>query len=250
MIELKSAPELEKMRAAGRVLAGVLEAVVGKVAPGVSTLELDAVAERAIAAAGAQAAFKGYRGYPATICTSINNEVIHGIPSERKLHRGDIVSLDVGVKLDGFYADTATTVALPPVAPPVEELLRVTQEALTRGIEQMRVGRRLADVSAAIQQHVEAAGFGVVREFVGHGIGTAMHEEPNVPNFVSPASGRGPKLAAGMVFAVEPMVTAGSPAVTLRPDRWTAATADGSWAAHFEHTVAVTPNGPWILTGP
>ncbi|MFQ5723037.1 MAG: type I methionyl aminopeptidase [Terriglobia bacterium] len=250
MIELKSASELEKMRAAGRVLAGVLEAVVQKVAPGVSTLELDAVAERAIAAAGAQAAFKGYRGYPATICTSINNEVIHGIPSERKLRRGDIVSLDVGVKLDGFYADTATTVALPPVAPPVEELLRVTREALTRGIEQMRVGRHLADVSAAIQQHVEAAGFGVVREFVGHGIGTAMHEEPNVPNFVSPTSGRGPKLTAGMVFALEPMVTAGSPAVRLRPDHWTAATADGSWAAHFEHTVAVTRNGPWILTEP
>jgi len=250
MIVCKSAAELERMRAAGRAVAQVLQAVAAKLAPGVTTLELEAVAEKAIAAAGAAPAFKGYHGYPCVLCTSVNDEVVHGIPSERKLQGGDVVSIDVGVKLDGFYADAATTVALAPVKPEVDRLLRVTREALEKAIAEMRPGRHLADVSEAVQRHVEAAGFGVVREFVGHGIGTALHEEPQVPNYVTPAKGRGPRLEPGMVLALEPMVTAGAPAVTIRPDRWTAVTADGSNAAHFEHCVAVTQNGPWILTEP
>lgn len=250
MIVCKSAVELEKMRAAGRVVARVLETVAAKVAPGVTTLELEAVAEKEIAAAGAQPAFKGYHGYPCVLCTSVNEEVVHGIPSERKLQRGDVLSIDVGVKLDGFFADTATTLVLEPATPEAAKLLQVTREALARAVERARVGRHLGDISAAVQEHVEAAGFGVVREFVGHGIGTALHEEPQVPNYVTPAKGRGPALEAGMVLALEPMVTSGSPAVKIRPDRWTAVTADGSYAAHFEHCVAVTKNGPWILTEP
>ncbi|MBI4466138.1 MAG: type I methionyl aminopeptidase [Acidobacteria bacterium] len=250
MIVCKSAVELEKMRAAGRVVAKVLETVVARVAPGVTTLELEEVAERQIAAAGAEAAFKGYHGYPCVLCTSVNDEVVHGIPSERKLERGDIVSIDVGVKLDGFFADAATTVALEPVSPEVARLLRVTRQALDRAMGQARPDRYLGDISAAVQEYVEAAGFSVVREFVGHGIGAALHEEPPVPNYATPTKGRGPKLEVGMVLAIEPMVTNGSPAVKIRPDRWTAVTADGSYAAHFEHCVAVTPNGPWILTEP
>ena len=250
MIVSKSAVELEKMRAAGRVVARVLQAAVAQVAPGVTTLELEGVAERAIAAAGAQPAFKGYHGYPCVLCTSVNDEVVHGIPSERRLQRGDIISIDVGVQVDGFFADAATTVALEPVIPEVTRLLRVTREALDQAMEQMRVGRYLGDISEAVQKHVEAAGFGVVREFVGHGIGRALHEEPQVPNYVTPAKGRGPRLEAGWVLALEPMVTTGSPAVKIQPDRWTAVTADGSFAAHFEHCVAVTENGPWILTEP
>jgi len=250
MIVCKSAAELEKMRAAGRVVARVLDAVSARVAPGVTTLELEAVAEKEIAAAGAQPAFKGYHGYPCVLCTSVNDEVVHGIPSERKLQAGDVVSIDVGVKLDGFFADAATTVALEPVRPEVKKLLQVTREALEKAIAAMRPGASLADVSEAVQRHVEANGFGVVREFVGHGIGTALHEEPQVPNYVTPAKGRGPRLEPGMVLALEPMVTAGSPEVRIRPDRWTAVTADGSTAAHFEHCVAVTKNGPRILTEP
>jgi len=250
MIVCKSAAELEKMRAAGRVVARVLDAVSARVAPGVTTLELEAVAEKEIAAAGAQPAFKGYHGYPCVLCTSVNDEVVHGIPSERKLQAGDVVSIDVGVKLDGFFADAATTVALEPVRPEVQKLLQVTREALEKAIAAMRPGANLADVSEAVQRHVEANGFGVVREFVGHGIGTALHEEPQVPNYVTPAKGRGPRLEPGMVLALEPMVTAGSPEVRIRPDRWTAVTADGSTAAHFEHCVAVTKNGPRILTEP
>jgi methionyl aminopeptidase len=248
MIILKSPAELEKMRAAGRVVAQVLQAVAAKAAPGVTTLDLEALAEQEIARAGAQPAFKGYRGYPCVLCVSVNDEIIHGIPSERKLQTGDIVSIDVGVKLDGYFSDAATSVALEPVSPERARLLRVTQEALERAIAQARAGNHLADISAAVQRHVEAAGFGVVREFVGHGIGRELHEEPQVPNFVQSGRGRGPVLQAGMVLALEPMVTAGSPAVKMRPDRWTAVTSDGSSAAHFEHTVAVTQNGPWILT--
>lgn len=250
MIVCKSPAELEKMRAAGRVVAQVLETLAARVAPGVATLELEELAEREITAAGARPAFKGYHGYPCVLCTSVNDEVVHGIPSERKLQGGDVVSLDVGVELDGYFADTATTVALEPVTPQVAKLLRVTREALDRAVARMRAGSYLGDISASIQQHVEAAGFNVVREFVGHGIGTQMHEEPQVPNYTNPAQGRGPKLAVGMVLAIEPMVTTGSSAVKIRPDRWTAVTADGGTAAHFEHCVAVTPNGPWILTEP
>lgn len=246
MIACRDTQELEKLRAAGRVVAQVLESVAGRVAPGVTTRELESVAESRIAALGARSAFKGYRGYPGVICVSVNDEIVHGIPSERKLERGDIVSLDVGVELDGYFADGATTLAVPPVAPELEKLMQVTREALYQGIEQARPGNYLGDISAAVEEHVERYGFSVVREFVGHGIGTQMHEEPQVPNYRTPA--RGPKLKAGMVLAIEPMVTTGSPAVTMRPDQWTAVTADGGCAAHFEHSVAVTENGPWILT--
>ncbi len=238
------------MRAAGRVVARVLQAVTTKVAAGVTTLELEAVAEREIAAAGAQPAFKGYQGYPCVLCTSVNDEIVHGIPSERKLRVGDVVSIDVGVKLDGYYADMATTVALEPVSPKAAKLLRVTREALGLAVVQVQAGAFVGDISAAVQRHVEAAGFSVVREFVGHGIGTKLHEEPQVPNYVNQSKGRGPRLSAGMVLAIEPMVTAGSPAVKIQPDRWTAVTSDGGFAAHFEHCVAVTENGPWILTEP
>lgn len=250
MIICKSAAELEKMRAVGRIGAEVLRVVASKVAPGVTTLDLEAVAEREIAAAGAQPAFKGYRGYPCVLCTSVNEEIVHGIPSDRELKTGDIVSIDVGVTLEGYFADTAVTVALEPVDPRVGRLLQVTREALERGAAKARAGCYVGDIAAAVEQHVEANGFSVVREFVGHGIGTAMHEEPQVPNYTGALRGRGPKLAAGMVLAIEPMVTMGSPEVKMRPDHWTAATLDGSRAAHFEHCVAVTQNGPWVLTTP
>ena len=250
MIVCKSAVELDKMRAAGRVVGKVLDEVARRVAPGMTTLELEALAEDAIAREGAEPAFKGYHGYPCVLCTSVNEEIVHGIPSERQVMRGDIVSIDVGVRLDGFYADSATTVALEPVSSEVERLLQVTREALELGIEQAKTGNYLADISGAIQQHVEAAGFSVVREFVGHGIGTALHEEPQVPNYVTPGKGRGPKLAPGMVLAIEPMVTTGSPAVRMQSNCWTAQTTDGGYAAHFEHSVAVTENGPWVLTLP
>ncbi len=250
MIVCKSTVVLDKMRTAGRVVAKVLDEVARRVAPGMTTLELEALAEDAIAREGAEPAFKGYHGYPCVLCTSVNEEIVHGIPSERKVMRGDIVSIDVGVKLDGYYADSATTVALEPVSSEVERLLQVTREALELGIEQAKASNYLADISAAIQRHVEAAGFSVVREFVGHGIGTALHEEPQVPNYVTPGKGRGPKLAPGMVLAIEPMVTTGSPAVRMQSNRWTAQTTDGGYAAHFEHSVAVTENGPWVLTLP
>ncbi|MFQ5777036.1 MAG: type I methionyl aminopeptidase [Terriglobia bacterium] len=250
MIICKSAAELEKMRAVGRIGAQVLRVVASKVTPGVTTLDLEGVAERAIAAAGARAAFKGYRGYPCVLCTSVNEEIVHGIPSDRKLKTGDIVSIDVGVTLDGYFADTAVTVGLRPVDPQVGRLLQVTREALERGAARARAGCYVGDIAAAVEEHVEANGFNVVREFVGHGIGTAMHEEPQVPNYTGGLRGRGAKLTAGMVLAIEPMVTMGSPEVKMRPDRWTAATLDGSRAAHFEHCVAVTQNGPWVLTAP
>jgi methionyl aminopeptidase len=228
----------------------VLQAVSSKAAPGATTLELEAVAEEEIAKAGATPAFKGYRGYPCVLCTSINDEIVHGIPSERKLDAGDIVSVDVGVKLNGYYADSAVTLALKPVAPERARLMRVTREALDHAVRQTRAGNDLGDISAAVQRHVEAAGFSVVREFVGHGIGRELHEEPQVPNYLQSGLGRGPKLEPGMVLAIEPMVAAGSATVKMRPDRWTAVTSDGSSAAHFEHCVAVTKNGPWILTEP
>ena len=246
MIVCKSAAELEKMRVAGQIGAYVLAQVAAHVAPGVSLLELEALAEKEIAASKGEPAFKGYRGYPCVLCTSVNEEIVHGIPSERKLRAGDILSIDVGIKLEGFYVDTATTVLLEPVAPEVKTLVRVTREALDIAVKQARAGNYLNDIGRAVQQHVEGFGFNVVREFVGHGIGTQLHEEPQVPNYATP--GRGPKLRPGMVLALEPMVTKGSPAVKMRPDRWTAVVADGGHAAHFEHCVAVTQNGPWVLT--
>lgn len=246
MIACRDGQELEKLRAAGLVVAEVLEAVSEQVKPGVTTLELEQVAEHRIAQRGARAAFKGYRGYPCATCISVNEEIVHGIPSERKLKPGDIVSIDVGVELDGYYSDSATTVALEPIAPELEKLLSVTRAALYRGIEQARPENYLGDISRAVQEYVERNGFSVVREFVGHGIGTQLHEEPQVPNYAT--STCGPKLKPGMVLAIEPMVTTGSPDVQILPDRWTAVTADGGFAAHFEHCVAITENEPWILT--
>ena len=246
MIVCKSPAELEKMRAASQLVAQILEELAAMVAPGVSTADLDAAAERKVRAAGAEPAFKGYRGYPATLCASANEQVIHGIPNRTPLKAGDIISLDMGVKLAGYYGDSAITVPVGAVSDEAARLLRVTQEALARGIAQVRVGGRVSDIGHAIQQHVEAHGFSVVREFVGHGIGASLHEEPQIANYGEP--GRGPRLAEGMTLAIEPMVNMGKPAVKVLPDGWTAVTKDGSLSAHFEHTVAVTKNGPEILT--
>jgi len=247
MIVCRSSSEVERMRAANQLVARVLAALAKAVHAGVTTADLDELAERLVRDAGAEPAFKGYRGYPATLCASINQEVVHGIPSpSRPLRLGDIVSLDVGVKLGGFFGDSAVTVPVGEVPERTRELLRVTQEALERAIRQVRVGGRLSDIGHAIQEWVEAHGFSVVREFVGHGIGERLHEEPQIPNYGEP--GRGPRLAEGMVLAIEPMVAMGRPDVRVLGDGWTAVTKDGSLAAHFEHTVAVTSNGPLVLT--
>ncbi len=235
------------MRDAGRLVGEVLSELAAHVAPGVSTGELDVLAEKRILQAGATPAFKGYHGYPAAICTSINDEVIHGIPSGRRLlQEGDVISIDVGVLLHGYFGDSAITLPVGPVSEEAATLLRVTEEALYKAIEHMRPGKRISDIGHAVQQHVEAYGFSVVREFVGHGIGEAMHEEPQVPNYGEP--GRGPRLTEGMVLAIEPMVNAGKPAVKVLADGWTAVTRDGRLSAHFEHTVAVTAGEPWVLT--
>ena len=246
MIVCKSPSELEKMREANALVAQVLWDLAAMVAPGVTTADLDAAAEKNVRAAGAEPAFKGYRGYPATLCASVNEQVVHGIPSKRPLASGDIVSLDMGVRLKGFYGDSAITVPVGAVAEDVKTLLRVTQEALDKGIAQVRIGGRISDIGHAIQKHVEAHGFSVVREFVGHGIGAALHEEPQIANYGEP--GRGPRLAEGMTLAIEPMVNMGKPAVRMLADGWTAVTRDASLSAHFEHTVAVTKNGPLVLT--
>jgi methionyl aminopeptidase len=216
------------------------------VAPGVTTADLDRTAEKLVRAGGGEPAFKGYRGYPCTLCASVNEQVVHGIPSSRALNDGDIISLDMGVKLSGFYGDSAVTVPVGRVSEEAATLLRVTRESLEKGIEQVRLGGRISDIGHAIQEHVEAHGFSVVREFVGHGIGAALHEDPQIANYGEP--GRGPRLAEGMVLAIEPMVNVGRPAVRVLGDGWTAVTKDGSLSAHFEHTVAVTKNGPLILT--
>ena len=235
------------MRAAGRLVGEVLTALAAAVEPGVSTQDLDAIAERMIVDAGATPAFKGYHGYPATICSSINEEVIHGIPSrQRALQEGDIISIDVGASLDGYYGDSAITVPVGRISDEAAMLLRVTEDALYKAIDVVKPGGRVSDIGHAVQQHVEAHGFSVVREFVGHGIGQRMHEDPQVPNYGE--AGRGPRLAEGMVLAIEPMVNAGKPAVKVLGDGWTAITKDRSLSAHFEHTVAVTADGAWILT--
>jgi len=247
MIVCRSAAELERMREVGRLVGDVLTTLAAQVAPGVTTADLDEAAERQIRGAGATPAFKGYHGYPATICASINEEVIHGIPSgQRVLHEGDIVSLDCGASLGGYFGDSAITLPVGQVSEQAATLLRVTEEALYKAIECMRPGARVSDIGHTVQRHVEAFGFSVVREFVGHGIGERMHEEPQVPNYGEP--GRGVRLAEGMVLAIEPMVNAGKPAVKVLADGWTAVTRDGSLSAHFEHTVAVTAGEPWILT--
>jgi methionyl aminopeptidase len=247
VIVCRSKSELERMREAGRLVGEVLTALAAHVAPGVSTGDLDALAEKRILQSGATPAFKGYHGYPASICVSINEEVIHGIPSGRRLLReGDIVSIDVGASLDGYFGDSAVTLPVGQVSETAATLLRVTEEALFKAIERVRPGGRVSDIGHAVQRHIEAYGFSVVREFVGHGIGQRMHEEPQIPNYGEP--GRGPRLTEGMVLAIEPMVNAGKAAVKVLADGWTAVTRDGSPSAHFEHTVAVTAGEPWILT--
>ncbi|HEV8643354.1 MAG TPA: type I methionyl aminopeptidase [Methylomirabilota bacterium] len=247
MIDLKSAREIELMRRGGHILADVMDHLSTTVKAGMSTLEIDEDVEAFITDRGAKPAFKGYRGFPATVCISINEEVVHGIPSpHRRLKEGDIVGLDLGCIVDGYYADCAFTMAIGEVPPPVQKLLDVTRGSLELAIETCRPGRRLSDVSHAVQKHVEAHGFAVVRAFVGHGIGRALHEEPQVPNFGEP--GRGPELRPGMVLAIEPMVTMGGWEVRILDDGWTAVTKDGSLAAHFEHTVAVAESGPDVLT--
>ena len=234
------------MRGANALVADILAELAAAVQPGVTTGDLDRLAERRVREAGAVPAFKGYRGYPATLCASVNEEVVHGIPSDRRLADGDVISLDMGVLVDGFYGDSAVTVGVGRIDENAAKLLRVTEEALYRGIEQARIAGRLSDIGHAIQSWVEANGFSVVREFVGHGIGTKLHEEPQIPNYGQP--GRGPRLVEGMVLAIEPMVNVGRASVKVLPDGWTAVTRDGSLSAHFEHTVAITTAGPMILT--
>lgn len=248
MINCKSQAELEKMRRSGSLVRQVLNAVKAVVSPGVTTMDLERVAEDKIRDLGARSAFKGYHDYPCVLCTSVNNEIIHGIPSEKRmLKEGDIVSIDCGVVLDGYYGDAAITVPVGgTLEPQLKKLLDVTEASLKKGIEEVRLGKTVGDVGAAVQEYVEANGFSVVREFVGHGIGTHLHEEPQVPNFG--VRGHGPRLREGMVLAIEPMVNVGKPGTRVLGDQWTAVTLDGSYSAHFEHCVAVTRNGPMILT--
>ncbi len=247
MIILKSLQEIEKIRKACLIVADVLDGIRGMIRPGRTTQALDEFAERFILAAGAKPAFKGYRGYPKTLCTSVNNEVIHGIPSKDVvLKQGDIVSVDVGAIVDGFYGDAAITIPVGTITPEAERLMMITEESLLRGIAQAKAGNRLYDISHAIQRYVESNGCSVVREFVGHGIGRSLHEDPQIPNFGVP--GQGLRLKPGMVLAIEPMVNVGGGTTVVQEDNWTAVTVDGSLSAHFEHTIAVMPDGPWILT--
>ncbi len=246
MIVLKSPVEIEMMREAGRVTAVALRLVGEAVRPGVTTGELDAIAEEYIRSQNAKPAFLGYHGFPATLCTSVNEQVVHGIPGKRVLNEGDILSVDCGAVVDGFFGDSAMTFPVGAVSAEARALMDATQSSLESGIAKMRPNMRLYDIGAAVQQVAEAAGFSVVREYVGHGIGRAMHEDPQVPNFGQ--AGRGAQLKPGMVFAVEPMVNAGGFEVRSLDDGWTVVTADGSLSAHFEHTIAITEDGPVILT--
>jgi len=256
MIIRKSQAELEKMRKAGLLVHRILGRMKEMVQVGVTTLDLEVEAEKMIREAGAKPAFKGYYSpaagtkYPYVLCTSVNDEVVHGMPSgKRQLKPGDIVSIDTGVQLDGYFGDSALTVAVGEVSEEVRRLLKVTEESLELGIRQMTAGNRLFDICGAVERHVTSNGFSVVREFVGHGIGTSLHEEPQVPNYVDRRN-ENPRLKEGIVLAIEPMVNAGRPDTKVLSDRWTAVTKDGSFAAHFEHCVAVTSNGPWVLTRP
>jgi methionyl aminopeptidase len=247
MVILKSLQEIEKIRAACLIVADVLDGIRELVRPGVNTQTLDEFAERSIVKAGARPAFKGYRGYPKTLCTSVNNQVVHGIPSKEVILRpGDILSIDVGAIVDGFYGDAAITLPVGEVSPEAERLIKVTEESLSRGIAEAKVGNRLYDISYAVQSYVESHGYSVVREFVGHGIGRNLHEEPQIPNFGE--RGQGLRIKPGMVFAIEPMVNIGGSATMVKEDSWTAVTVDGSLSAHFEHTIAVLPEGPWVLS--
>jgi methionyl aminopeptidase len=247
-IQVKTPGQVAIMREAGLVVARTLEVVAAAVRPGVTTAELDALAEREIRAAGATPSFLGYHGYPATICASVNDEIVHGIPSPaRHLNEGDIISIDCGAIVGGWHGDAAVTVGVGTISAEHAALLRACETALWQGLAQARADGRLGDISHAVEASIAQAGpYGVVHEYTGHGIGTAMHMDPPVPNYGRP--GRGPRLRAGMALAIEPMVTIGSPETVLLDDGWTVITADGSWAAHFEHTVAITADGPWVLT--
>jgi methionyl aminopeptidase len=248
MIIYKSPGEIETMDRCCGVVTRILAALVKQVAHGVTTMDLEETAARMIRESGARPAFKGYRGYPCVLCTSVNDEVIHGIPSPRRvLKDGDIVGLDFGVVVDGYYGDSAVTVPVGAVSDEATALMRATREALYEGVAAARTGARLSDISAAVQRRAESDGFSIVRDFVGHGIGTALHEDPQVPNYGSP--GRGPVLREGLVLAIEPMVNAGGPAVRVLDDGWTASTVDGSLSAHFERTIAITASGPRLLGG-
>lgn len=246
MINVKTKSEVELMRRAGDLVAQTLDLVQETARPGVTTRELDRIAEEFIRSHGAEPAFKGYLGYPATLCVSIDDEVVHGIPSDRQLKDGQIVSVDVGVQIDGWFGDAARTLRIGSVRPEADRLLNITQEALERAIEQAQAGNRLGDISAAVQTFAEKNGYSVVRDLVGHGIGRQMHEEPQVPNFGAPHTGV--LLKPGMVLAIEPMINIGGAAIKFDDDKWTVRTADGSLSAHFEHTVAITENGPDVLT--
>jgi methionyl aminopeptidase len=245
-IVLKSPQEIEKMRRANRIVAEILQEVKAAARPGVKTRELDDLAGGLLEKRRSRSAFKGYNGYPAVLCTSVNEEVVHGIPSDRVLKEGDILSLDFGAVCDDYYGDAAITVPVGTISEEARRLLRVTEEALYKGIEKARPGNHVGDISAAVQRHVESQGFSAVRDFVGHGIGRFMHERPQVPNFGAP--GRGVRLKAGMALAIEPMINAGSYEVVVLDDGWTAVTKDRSLSAHFEHSVAITENGPYILS--
>jgi methionyl aminopeptidase len=246
MIIRKSQQEIETMARAGRVVAGTIALLEERVQPGVTTAELDAIAEEFIRSHGGEPTFKGYKGYPAATCLSPNDMVVHGIPGDDQLVDGDVLSVDVGVTLDGFVADSAWTFGVGSISPAAQRLLATCQAALEAGIDQARVGNAVADISAAVQTVTEEAGFGIIRSLVGHGVGRSMHEDPQVPNFIS--RNRGPDLKPGMTLAIEPMITAGSPEVYIHDDQWSISTVDGSLAAHFEHTVAVTADGPRVLT--
>ncbi|MFA5338729.1 MAG: type I methionyl aminopeptidase [Candidatus Omnitrophota bacterium] len=246
MIMLRSGAEVEKIEAACRIVADTLEYLGSKIKPGMATAELDSLAEVYIKARGAVSAFKGYKGFPANICTSVNETVVHGIPGKQTLKEGDIIALDIGVKLNGYFGDAAMTFPVGGISEEAKKLITVTEESLYKGIENARPDKRLCDISSAVQEYIENNGFSVVREFVGHGIGTRMHEDPQIPNYGVP--GTGPRLKAGMVLAIEPMVNAGTHKVEILEDGWTAVTKDRKLSAHFEHTVYIGDNGPEILT--
>ena len=249
MIICKSAIELEKMRRAGLVVWEVLQELKALVKPGLATIELEKVAEQRIVERGARPAFKGLYNYPCVLCTSINDEIVHGIPSaKRTVRQGDLLKIDVGAEVEGYYGDSAITVPVGEVSPALQQLVRVTEESRYAAIERVRLGSRVGDISSTVEQYVTRYGYSVVRDFVGHGIGSRLHEDPKVPNFGTP--GVGPKLKEGMVLAIEPMVNTGKPGSRVLRDQWTAVTEDGSYSAHFEHTVVVTSNGPWVLTRP
>ena len=249
-IQIKTAAQLAAMAEAGQVVAHALSAAAAAVAPGVSTAELDAIAAREIREAGAAPSFLGYHGFPATICACINDEIVHGMPSaKRVLRKGDILSIDTGVELDGYYGDSALTVPIGEVNDEARRLMKVTEESLELAIDKVREGNRLFDICGTVEDHVTGNGFSIVREYVGHGIGTQLHEDPQVPNYVDRRN-ENPRLREGMVLAIEPMVNAGKPEAKVLRDKWTAVAKDGSYSAHFEHCVAVTANGPWVLTRP